>query len=159
MSNLSTEPSMDASYQVSVHSSKAVSEDKIFRNRPIRNKNCLWQPYLLMDQDEMSNIYRGPPIDASYQVSVHLAKRFQRRRFFRNQPIRNKNGLWWPCLLTDRDEMSNLYRRTCHRWFLPSFGSFGQAVSEKIFKNRPIRNKNCLWWPCLLMDRDKMSKL
>jgi hypothetical protein len=29
----------------------------------------------------MSNIYRGPSIDASYQVSVHLAKRFQRRRF------------------------------------------------------------------------------
>ena len=24
--------------------------------------------------------YRGPSIDASYQVSVHLAKRFQRRR-------------------------------------------------------------------------------
>jgi hypothetical protein len=33
-----------------------------------------------MDQDEMSNLYRGPSIDASYQVSVHLAKRFQRRR-------------------------------------------------------------------------------
>jgi hypothetical protein len=60
---------------------KAVSEDKIFRNRPIRNKNCLWQPYLLMDRDEMRNLYRGPPIDASYQVSVHLAKRFQRTRF------------------------------------------------------------------------------
>ena len=24
----------------------------------------------------------GPSIDTSYQVSVHLAKRFQRRRFF-----------------------------------------------------------------------------
>jgi hypothetical protein len=24
----------------------------------------------------MSNCYRGPSIDASYQVSVHLAKRF-----------------------------------------------------------------------------------
>jgi hypothetical protein len=29
----------------------------------------------------MSNIYRGPYIDASYQGSVYLAKRFQRRRF------------------------------------------------------------------------------
>jgi hypothetical protein len=55
-------------------------------------------------------LYRGPSKDASYQISIHLAKRFQRRRFFRNQPIRNKNCLWWPCLLTDRDEMSNLYR-------------------------------------------------
>jgi hypothetical protein len=28
----------------------------------------------------MSNLYRGPSIDASYQVSVHLAEEFQRRR-------------------------------------------------------------------------------
>jgi hypothetical protein len=76
---------------------------------------------LLPDRDDMRNIYRGPSIDASYQVSVHLAKWFQRRRFFRNQLIRNKNCLWWPCLLTDRDEMSNIYRRTFHRCFLPSF--------------------------------------
>jgi hypothetical protein len=27
----------------------------------------------------------------------------QRRRFVRNQPITIKNGLWWPCLLTDRN--------------------------------------------------------
>jgi hypothetical protein len=36
---------------------------------------------LLTDRDEISNLYRGPSIDASYQVSVHLAKQFQRRRF------------------------------------------------------------------------------
>jgi hypothetical protein len=30
--------------------------------------------------DEMSTIYRGPSIDASYQVSVHLAEEFQRKR-------------------------------------------------------------------------------
>jgi hypothetical protein len=36
---------------------------------------------LLMDRDGMSNLYRGPSIDASYQVSDHFAKRFQRRRF------------------------------------------------------------------------------
>jgi hypothetical protein len=33
-----------------------------------------------MDRDEISNLYRGPSIDASYQVSVHLAEGFQRRR-------------------------------------------------------------------------------
>jgi hypothetical protein len=33
-----------------------------------------------MDRDEMSNHYRGPSIDASYQVSNHLAEGFQRRR-------------------------------------------------------------------------------
>jgi hypothetical protein len=31
----------------------------------------------------MNNIYRGHSIDASYQVSVHLTKRVQRRRFLK----------------------------------------------------------------------------
>jgi hypothetical protein len=65
---------------------------------------------LYMDRDEISTLYRGPSIDASYQFAVCLTKRFQRRWFFRNLPIRNKNCLWWPCLLMDRDEMCNLYR-------------------------------------------------
>jgi hypothetical protein len=80
---------------------QAVSEKKIFRNQPIRSKNCLWWPCLLTDRAEMSNIDRGFSIDASYQILVHLAKQFQRRRFLRNQLIRNKNCLWRPCLLTD----------------------------------------------------------
>jgi hypothetical protein len=32
--------------------------------------------FVKTDQDEISNLYRRPSIDASYQVSVHLAKRF-----------------------------------------------------------------------------------
>jgi len=84
--------------------------EDFFRNQPIRNKNGLWRPCLLTNRDEMSNLYRGPSIDASYQVSVHLAKQFQRRRFKKNRPIRNKNGLWWPCLLMDRNKMSNIYK-------------------------------------------------
>jgi hypothetical protein len=144
---------------------------------------------LLMDLDEMSILYRRPSIDASYQVSLHLAERFHHRQFlfligrflkiffsetacpndpklgrkhlwkvlykeysFRSNSI-NKNGrhrrflfliglflkifssettwLWRPCLLTDWDKISNLYKRTFHRCFLPSFGSFGHAVSEE----------------------------
>ena len=80
---LNTEPSIHvvyASYQVSVHMAKQFQRRRFFRNRPIRNKNSLWRPCLLTDQDEMSILYRGISIDASYQVSVHLAKEFQRRR-------------------------------------------------------------------------------
>jgi hypothetical protein len=58
---------------------KTVSEENNFKNQPIRNKSRLWRPCLLTNRDEMSNLYRGPSIDASYQVSVHLVKRFQRR--------------------------------------------------------------------------------
>jgi hypothetical protein len=45
---------------------------------------------LLTDLDEISNLYRGPSIDVFYQVSVHLAMQFQRRRFLEIDPIRNK---------------------------------------------------------------------
>ena len=125
ISNLHRAPSINVSYKVSFHLAMRFQRKSFFRNRPIRNKNCLWPPCLLMDQNEMRNHYRGPSIDVSYHVSVHLAKLFQSRRFFRNRPIRNNNCLWWPCLLMDRDKMSNP-----HRCFLPSFASFGQAVSE-----------------------------
>jgi hypothetical protein len=54
--------------------------EDFFRNQPIRNKNCLWWPCLLTDRDGMSNLYRGHAIDASYQVSHHMVKRFQRRK-------------------------------------------------------------------------------
>ena len=71
---------------------------------------------------------------------------------------RKENCIWWPCLLTDRDEISNLYRGPFIKCFLPCFISFGQAVTEeKIFRNWPFRNKNWLWWPCLLTNRDDMS--
>ena len=38
------------------------------------------------DRDGMSKFYRRPSIDASYQVSDHLAKRFQRKRFLEIDP-------------------------------------------------------------------------
>jgi hypothetical protein len=47
-----------------------------------------------MDRDEMSNLYRGPSIDASYQVSVHLAEGFQRRRL--NSEKLTDDGQWTP---------------------------------------------------------------
>ena len=101
--------------------------EDFFRNQPIKNKNGLWWPCLLTDRDEMSNIYRGLSIDASDQVSVHLPKRFQKRIFFLNWPIRDKNYPWWPCLLMDRDNMSNLYKGPSidYRCFLSNFSSFG----------------------------------
>ena len=110
MSNIYRGPSIDASYQVSYHLAERFQRKSCFRNRTIRNNNCLWRPCLFTDQNGMSNSHRGPSIDASYQVSVYLAKLCQSRRFFRNWPIRNKNRLWWPYLLMDWDRMSNLNR-------------------------------------------------
>ena len=137
---------------------KAVSEEKIFRNRPIRNKNCLWRPCLLMDRDEISNLYRGPSIDASCKVSVHLAKQFQRRRFLEidQSEIRIACG----------GHVCQQIRTKCAvfiedlPYMLPTMFQFIWHTGfrgEDFFINQPIRNKNCLWRPCLLMNRDEIS--
>jgi hypothetical protein len=70
----------------------------------------LWRPCLITDCIEMSNRYRGPSIDAFYQVSVQFLKRFQRRIFFLEIDQSEKNCLWRPCFITERNEMSNLDR-------------------------------------------------
>jgi hypothetical protein len=160
MSHLYRGPSINASYHVTVHLAKRFQRRRCFRNQPIRNQNCLWRPCLLTNRNEMNSLYRGPSIDASYQVTAHLDKQFQRRRFFRNQPIRNKNCLWRPCLLTNRNEMNSLYRG-------PSIDASYQVTAHlakqfqrrRFFRNQPIRNKNCLWRPCLLTNRNEMSHL
>jgi hypothetical protein len=41
---------------------------------------------LLMDRDKLRIIYRGPSIDATYQISVHFGKRFQSRTFLEINP-------------------------------------------------------------------------
>ena len=152
MCNLYRGPSIDISYQASGHLAKQHQKRKIFSNRPIINKNCLWWPCLLMNRDDISNFNRGPSINGSCQVSVHLAKRFQRRRIFSNWPIRNKNCLWRPWLLPDCDEMYNFH------WGPSIIASYQISVHlskrfhrRRFFRNQSVRNKNFLWWPCLSM--------
>ena len=95
----------------SAHLAKQFQRRRLLEIGQSEKNNCLWRPCLSTDRDEMCNLYRRPSIVASYQVSVHLAKQFEKRRFFLNRPIRNKNYMRRPCLLTNRDEMNNLYRR------------------------------------------------
>ena len=51
----------------------------------------------------MSNLDKVPFIDATYQILIHLAKWFQKRRFLMYQPIRNQNRPWKSCLFHDLD--------------------------------------------------------
>jgi hypothetical protein len=53
----------------------------------------------------------------------------------RTNPVVNKSG---------QNKQSLL--RTLHRCLLPSL------VRGDSFRNRPTRNKNCLWWQCLLTE-------
>jgi hypothetical protein len=80
MSNLNRGLSIDASYQVSV---QFFTSETTWPNEPKLGRKYLWAVLYKecsFRPDPNEHIYRGPSIDASYQVSDHLPKRFQRRR-------------------------------------------------------------------------------
>jgi hypothetical protein len=90
-------------FKLNGRSLSSFREENFSRNQPIRSKNCLWWPCLLTDQDEIGNLYRGPAIDASYQVwffasfriffsdntrvSIFFFCRAKREFFFRNSTL------------------------------------------------------------------------
>jgi hypothetical protein len=77
---------------------------------------------LRLTRDEISTLYRGPAIDAAYQVSVHLAKRFQRR--FKKKLANQKQELPMAAIFVNGSgQNEHSLERTFHRCFLPSFTS------------------------------------
>ena len=77
---------------------------------------------LFTDLTKISNLNRRPSIDASYQISVHLAKQFLRR-----------------FLEIDQPETITAY-------------GFSVSEEKILLRNQPISNENCLCRPCLLTD-------
>ena len=138
---------------------KAASEEKIFQKSTNQKQELSVAAMFVngseLNEQSLQKTFQGcflPRFDSFGQVvsakifqkSTHQKQKLPVVAMFVNGSGRNEQSL----------------QRTCHRCFLPSFSSFGQAVSEEeIFLNRRIRNNNCLWWPCLLMERDKMSNL
>ena len=81
----------------------------------------------------MSNLHRGHSIDASYHVSVHLAKRSQRRRFLKIG--QSETRIAYPMVamfVNGSGQNEQSLERAFHRCFLLSFTSFGRGVSEDI---------------------------
>ena len=119
---------------------QAVSEEKNLKNQPIRNKSqsCLWRP---CDQQSLQRTFHRcfQPSFGSFRQAVSEEKIWKST---------NKKQEWPVAVMFVNGSGQNdqSLQRTCHRCFIPSFVSFDQAFSEeKIFKNRPIRHKNCLW--------------
>ena len=86
----------------------------------------------LIFHSTLRKLYTKPSIGASYQISVHLVTRFQRRRSFRNNQEKKLPTVAMFVNRSGRNEQS-LYR-TFHRYFLPSFGSFDhKRFQRRIF--------------------------
>jgi hypothetical protein len=72
MSNLNRGPSIDASYpyQVSVHLTEGFQRRRIKKSANQKKESPV-AAMLVNGPGRMSSLYRGPSIDASYQVSDH----------------------------------------------------------------------------------------
>jgi hypothetical protein len=92
MSNLYSGPSIDASYQVPVHLAKRFRGEDFFKSANQKQELPVSAMFVNVSENNYK-LCRGPTIDATYQISVLLGERFQRRRFFRNQQIKKKE---WP---------------------------------------------------------------
>ena len=96
-----------------------------------------------------------PSIGVPHQVSVHLAKQLQRRRFLEiKQPetriacgdhVCKWIGTQYAIFIKELPKMLPTK--------LPFIWQRGFR-GDNFFRNQPTRNKNCLWRPCFLTDRN-----
>jgi hypothetical protein len=92
-----------------------------------------------MDRDKMSNLYREPSIDASYQVSVHLAKQFQRTRFSISKTAFPLKLAWPNDMKLGRKHLWKILYRDCSFHFDPLTNMAATGNSCLIHKKRKFK--------------------
>jgi hypothetical protein len=93
-------------------------------------------------------------------VSVHLAKRFQRRRFF-NIGQSEERIAYGAMFVDGSGQNGQSLERTFHRWFLTSFTAFDWGVSEEKIKMWKVNERrttddrrqttDAKWWQKLTL--------
>ena len=138
---------------------KAVSEEKIFQKSTNQKQELPMAPMFVngsgQNQQSLQRTFHR-----CYLPNFSLFGKVVSEKIFQKSTNQKQE---WPvaAIFVNGSKLNEQsLQRTFQGCFLPCFDSFGKAISEeKIFKNRPIRNKNCLWRLCLLMDWDKMCIL
>ena len=121
-------------FQKSINQKQELPVVAMFVNRSELTEQCLQRTFHRCFLPSFSSFGHAVSEEKIFQKSTNQKQELPVVAMFVNGSQRNEQSL----------------QRTFHRCFLSSFASFGQAVSEeKIFLNWPIRNKNCLWRPCL----------
>ena len=146
-----TELSKGASYQIFFHLASEFQTRRILRNYPIRNKNCLWWPCFLTDQDKMSNFNRRPSIDDSYSysVSVHLDKRFWRRTLkYEKLTDDGCQKLTFPLARWAKNLMQEEIFLQCTKVYIWHESQSGSYFSVDLHQSRHLKseNVNIVWF-------------
>ena len=94
--------SMDALHQILIYFTKQF--------QPIRNKNYLWQPCLVSDQDKIRKLYKGTSTDAKVKKLIHLGKEFQRRRLLNVSTNQKQESSMATIFLSDPVNMRKLHK-------------------------------------------------
>ena len=93
---------LDALHQILINFTKQF--------QPIRNKNYLWQPCLVSDQDKIRKLYKGTSTDAKVKKLIHLGKEFQRRRLLNVSTNQKQESSMATIFLSDPVNMRKLHK-------------------------------------------------
>jgi hypothetical protein len=108
----------------------------------------------------MSNLYRGPYIDAFCQVWFHLIQLFQRSSLkYEKLTDEMEPNLAGSIYVRSSIKLLHLVPFDQQTW--PLLLKIEHTVKLHVFGNnsKTVNNKNCPWWPYLLAEWDEKKKL